>query len=190
MIKNVIQAITEDEVGVVKGALAQFDNPADLLHAAEKVREAGYTKWDTHSPFPVHGMDDAMGLKPSKLGWIVAICGFCGGSGAMLLQWWVATHGYALNISGKPLFSMPAFIPVTFELTILASAFAAVFGMFAFNMLPRFHHPVFYSDRFKAFSDDGFFISVEVEDDLFFEDKTQDFLKSLGPSHVELVVSN
>jgi hypothetical protein len=178
------------KTGKTVGILARFDNPGELLHAAEKVRAAGYRRFDCHSPFPIHGMDRAMGLPPSKLGWLVAFCGLCGCSFGLLMQWWVNVEAYSLNISNKPIFALPAFIPVTFELTILFSAFGAVFGMLAFNLMPRAHHPVFYSDNFHAALDDGFFVSIEAEDPLFDARHTQAFLQDIHAHNIELLVEN
>ena len=125
------------------GVLAEFDSPKSLYHVAQKVRDEGYTKWDAFSPFPIHGMDGAMGLKESILGWIVVIGGAVGLSFGFGLQTWVATTAYKIIVSGKPLFSYQAFVPVTFELMVLFSAFAAVFGMFILNRLPQHYHPLF-----------------------------------------------
>ena len=172
------------------GVLARFNSPGDLMHAAEKVRDAGYRKFDCHSPFPIHGMDAAMGLGPSKLGWVVAFCGLCGCLTGLFMQWWINVEAYSLNISNKPIFALQAFIPVTFELTILFSAFGAVFGMFAFNLLPRAHHPVFYSDQIHAAGDDGFFVSIEAEDPLFDDKQTASFLEDIHGTNVELLVEN
>lgn len=174
----------------ILGILAQFDNPADLLQAAREVRRAGYSKYDCHSPFPVHGLDDAMGLKRSRLGWIVGLAALIGTSGALALQWWTSTIDYPLIISGKPLFSYQAYVPVTFALGVLLSAFAALVGMLALNGLPRFNHPVFNSDRFDSASDDGFFISIEIGDPKFDRDKTREFLKSIGGKNIEILEEN
>jgi hypothetical protein len=169
------------------GVLARFANPAELIDAAKKVRDAGYEKFDCHSPFPIHGMDDAMGLKRSPLGFIVGGMTLTGASLGMLLQWWTATIEYPLIIAGKPFFSWQAFIIVTFALFVLFGAFGAVFGMFHLNRLPRLHHPLFYSDNFAKVTDDGFFVSIEVEDAKFDEKQTREFLTSIGGVDVELV---
>lgn len=171
----------------VYGVLAEFADPGELMHAAEKVRDAGFSQWDVHSPFPVHGMDKAMGLKPSGLGGIAFIVAVGGGLAALGFQCWVHMVDYPLSIAGKPLMSIPAFIPITFEVTILSAAFATVFGMFALNKLPRLHHPLFYSDRFAKATDDAFFISIEAKDDKFDPQKTVAFLKSIGGTNVELL---
>ncbi|HWL89659.1 MAG TPA: quinol:electron acceptor oxidoreductase subunit ActD [Polyangiaceae bacterium] len=169
--------------------LAEYRSAGDCLHAAEKLRDAGYTKFDTHTPFPVHGMDRAMGLPDSKLGWIVLVCGLTGTTAAFAMMHWMNDIDYPLVIGGKPptVGSLPSMIPIMFELTVLLAAFGAVFGMFHLNRLPRHHHPVFESERFRAFSDDKFFVSVEVEDPKFKLDRTRELLDKTRPSHVELV---
>ncbi len=171
----------------IHGMLVEFADPGALYHAAEKVRDAGYKKFDCHSPFPIHGMDSAMGMRRSKLGFVVAIIATGGAALGLLLQWWTATVDYPIVVSGKPLFSWQAFIIVTFAMLVLSGAFAAVFGMFHFNRLPRWHHPVFYSDNFKKASDDGFFISVEAGDPRFDTTATRDFLAGIGGTNLELL---
>ena len=167
--------------------LAEFNTPAEVLHAAEKLRDAGYTQFDTHSPFPIHGMDAAMGLKDSKLGLIVFPMALAGTTAAFLMMWWMNGVDYRLVIGGKPPYSLPSMVPIMFELTILFSAFATVFGMFHLNRLPRHHHPIFNSDRFKGFSDDKFFLSVESSDPKWNIERTKKLLEGCHPAHVELV---
>lgn len=169
--------------------LARFAGPRQLLNACTRLREAGYSRWDAHSPFPVHGLDRAMGLRQSPLPWIVLVLGLAGAAGGMLLQWWVAVRAYPLVISGKPLFSWPAFVPVTFELGVLFGALGAVFGMLGLNQLPTLHHPIFESVRFERVTDDGFFISVESGDPKFDPAGTREFLQGLGAEDVELIGS-
>lgn len=169
------------------GILAEFSHPANLKQAAEKVRDAGYKKFDCHSPFPIHGMDQAMGLKRSKLGYFIGVCAFLGAATGFGLQSWVHAIAYPTVISGKPYFAWQAYIVITFALLVLFGAFGSVFGMFHFNRLPRYHHPVFYSNRFEKFSDDGFFISIEVEDQNFDPVKSKQFLQSIGSKHVEIL---
>ena len=171
------------------GVLAEFATTADLYHACEQVRDAGYTKWDAHTPFPVHGLEKAMGLPRSPLPWIVLVTGFTGVAAGFLLQWWVHTRAYPLVISGKPFFAWPAFIPVTFEVGILFGALGAVFGMFALNRLPMHSHPLFNSRVFERASDDAFFISIESWDPKFDPSATGKLLESLGARRVELVES-
>ncbi len=165
--------------------LAQFAGPKELIMAAKKTRGAGYKKFDCHSPFPIHGMDQAMGEKQSMLGWIVGSMAFIGLTIGVLLQWWTSAVDYPIVISGKAFFSFQAFVPIAFELTVLLSAFGAVFGMFALNGLPRLHHPIFNSDRFTAASNNGFFLSVERADAKFDPIQTTSFLESIGGEHVE-----
>lgn len=167
--------------------LAEFEKPGQVLHAAEKVRDAGYKRWDVHTPFPVHGMDKAMGLGDSHLGWIVIASGLTGVTAGFLLMWWTNGIDYPLTIGGKPGFSLPSMVPVMFELTILLSAFGAVLGMLGLNQLPRHHHPVFYSERFERMTDDRFFISVEAADDKFDLEDTKTLLSGLHPLHLELI---
>lgn len=167
--------------------LAEFDNPDAIIHAAEKVRDAGFEKWDVHTPYPVHGMDGAMGMPDSRLGWIVLMCGLTGLSLAILMIQWMNGHDYPLIIGGKPPDAIASMVPIMFELTVLLSAFGAVFGMLGLNELPKHHHAVFYSDRFESFSHDKFFISIEAADKRFDLEKTRKLLESLHATHVELV---
>ncbi len=172
---------------MIHGILAEFRNPLDLKHAAEKVRDAGYNKFDCHSPFPVHGMDQAMGLKRSKLGFVIAFFAILGGLIGFALQSWTHSIAYPLTISGKPLFAWQAYIIIIFALFVLFGAISAVLGMLHFNRLPRLHHPVFYSENFKKATDDGFFISIESEDSKFSDTETKSFLESIGGDNVELL---
>ena len=169
--------------------LAEFDTPGECLHAAEALRDAGYKDYDTHSPFPIHGMDAAMGLPDSKLGLIVFPCGLLGVTGAFTMMHWMNNIDYPIIIGGKPasIASLPSMVPVMFELMVLLSAFAAVFGMLALNKLPRHHHPIFNSEKFAGFSNDKFFVSVESTDPKWNVDKTRKLLEGLHPTSVELV---
>lgn len=167
--------------------LAKYENTADILHAAEKVRKAGYTKFDVHTPFPVHGMDAAMGLPDSVVGWIVFGGGLTGVSCAYLMMWWMGGVDYPLIVGGKPGFTLPSSVPIMFELMVLFSAFGALFGMLALNKLPRHHHPVFESETFREATDDKFFISIEAEDPKFELSETKSMLETTHPTIVELV---
>lgn len=171
----------------IHGILAEFDNPGALLNAGKQLREKGYKKFDCHSPFPIHGMDDAMGLKRSPLGFIIALFAIIGGLVGLGLQTWAHSIEYPLVISGKPFFAWQAYIIVTFALFILFGAGAAVFGMLGLNKLPRYHHPLFYSDSFKKVTDDGFFVSIAVSDTQFDKKSTVDFLKSIGGKKIEII---
>lgn len=167
--------------------LAEFDSADALYRAAEKVRDAGYKEFDCHSPFPIHGMDEAMGLKRSPLGFIVFACGLMGLLFILWLTWWTGAIDYKFVISGKPYFSFQAYVPVLFAFTVLVSSITATIGMLAINQLPRLFHPLFNSDRFDKFSDDGFFVSIESGDSKYDEHKTSEFLKSIGGKHVEVL---
>ena len=173
--------------GQYYGVLAEFASPAELYHACERVRDAGFTRWDAHTPFPVHGLDKAMGLRRSPLPWIVLVMGLTGAAAGFALQWWVHTAAYPLVISGKPFFAWPAFIPVTFEVAILFAALGAVFGMFGLNRLPMHHHPLFQSKVFERVTDDAFFISIESWDPRFDATATRSLLQSAGARHIELL---
>ncbi len=178
------------------GVMAEFTTPAQIMKAAEKIRDAGYRWWDCHTPFPVHGLDKAMGIKPT----ILPILAFFGGlTGAVLglilevftnstgFDFWliVPVRGYEFLISGKPMHSYPAFIPVIFELTILMAASAVFFGMLIFNKLPTFYHPVFKSRRFARVTDDRFFLVIESRDPKFSRRKTRALLEELDPVSME-----
>jgi hypothetical protein len=167
--------------------LAEYDNTHDVMHAAEKVRDAGFERWDVHTPFPVHGMDKAMGMRDSPVGWIVLAMGLTGLATAFVLMWWTNGLDYPIVIGGKPGFSLPSMVPVMFELTVLLSAFGAVFGMFGLNQLPKHYHPVFYSERFERGSDDRFFISIDASDPAFDLEDTRVLLEKTHPSHIELI---
>lgn len=169
------------------GLLAEYETPAALYKACERVRDAGYGAWDAHTPFPVHGLEKAMGLGPSLIPWIVCVLGFSGAALGFGLQYWTSVIEYPLIISGKPFNSYPAFVPVTFELGILLGSFGAVFGMFGLNKLPTYYHSLFNSKRFARFSDDRFFIAIEARDPKYDPDKTRKLLESTGAVAVEEV---
>ena len=171
------------------GLGAEFADAASLFHAAEAMRDAGFKRWDVFSPFPIHGMDDAMGLGKSAVSYIVLCSGLTGTATALLLELGSAIYLYPLVVQGKPInfTTIPAFFPVIFELTVLFSAFGAVFGMLAMNLLPRWHHPLFNWDRFTKATDDGFFVVVEASDARFSEKATGDFLANLGATNITMV---
>lgn len=167
------------------GVLAEVRNPKALIDASEKVRKHGYSAWDTFSPFPIHGIDKAMGLKKSKLGGIVLGHGLLGFVGALSMIYFMMVVDYPINISGKTLLNIPAWIPVTFELTVLLSAFGAVFGMFFLCGLPRFNHPLYNVENFSRATDDGFFICIESDDPQFDREKVRQLLEEAGGYNVE-----
>ncbi len=174
----------------VFGILAQFENTLTLSNAAKAVRDAGFKKWDTHSPFPIHEMEHSMGIAGkavAPLAYAIGLGALTGVVGGYLMQWWI-NHDYFIVVQGKPTDgAWEPFIPVTFEMGILLTAFAAIFGMLAFNGLPRHHHPLFTSERFLSSSDDAFFISVEAKDENFDPESTRKLLEDAGATHIELV---
>jgi hypothetical protein len=181
--------------GKLYGVLAEFTTPAQIMHAAERVRQAGYKWFDCHVPFPVHGLDRVMGVRPTILPVLVFFGGLTGTLAALGLQIFTnATDislpamflaGYPFMISGKPYVSLPAFIPVTFELTVLLASLTAVFGMLILNGLPRLYHPLFKSRRFARATNDRFFLVIESRDPKFSRSRTEEFLQSLHPASVE-----
>lgn len=177
----------DEENKQIYGVLAEFRNPKELVDAASSVKKSGYQDFDTYAPFPIHGMEKAMGLKKSPLGWIVLGGALTGMIGALALMIWVMGYEYPMNISGKPFINFPVYIPITFELTVLLAAFATTFGMLALNKLPRFHNPLFNVDRFSKASDDGFFVHIEASDDLFSEEKVKKLFQDNGATHIETV---
>lgn len=166
------------------GVVAEFENPEVLIEAANKALDAGYSRMDAFTPFPVHGLPEAIGFKEGKVPWIIFIGGVCGCVGGMGLQWWVATQAYALNIGGKPLFSWPAFIPPAFETTILFAAFGAVFGMILLNRLPQPHHPVFETPNFDRASQDRFFLLIEAKDPMYDASAIRKMMEGAGALNV------
>lgn len=169
------------------GMMAEFANPATLSHAAEKIREEGFTKWDVHSPFPVHGMDEAMGLKPSKVTVVMGFACVTGFTCAWLMQWWMGKVDYPIAVAGKPLFAWEQATPILFELSVLFSAFGAILGMLMLNLLPRWNHPLFGKQRFLRVSDDRFIIAIEAADPKFDEAAVRRLFESLGGTHIDRV---
>jgi hypothetical protein len=186
------------ETGKLYGLLAECDSPAAIMAAAKKVRAEGYKWWDCMTPFPVHGLDKAMGVPNTILPWLVLGAGLTGTIVATILQaytnamsfeiWagvWV--RGYDFLISGKPLNSLPAWIPVMFELTVLLSATGTVGFLLLLCGLPRHYHPVFKCDKFSRVTDDRFFLLIEARDPNFYRDETESLLQSLDPLSVEVL---
>lgn len=169
------------------GLVAEFANPGALYQAVKAVRKKGYNRLDTFSPFPIHGMDAAMGLGTSKLGFIVMGGGLTGLSLGLYMQYWMNNVAYVMDVSGKPGFAIEQAVPVTFELTILCAALGAVGGMFALNKLPRPYNPLFFSRRFGKATDDGFFLQISVMDSQFDRAATADLLREVGALNVEYV---
>ncbi len=170
--------------------MAEFENEHDLLHAAEKVRDAGYTKTDAFTPFPVHGIDHALGIKPTILPFIVLCAGLTGLFTALLMQWWMNGVDYKYIISGKPFGITPASIPVSFELTILFSAFTSVLGMLALNGLPRFSNPVFTNAKFDRATNDRFFLYVDATDKYYNRESVRELLSSVHANSLDEVTED
>jgi len=169
------------------GLLAEFGDVNAVARAARGVRRAGFTRWDVHSPFPIHGIDYAMGIRPTILPWIVLGAALFGLTGGLILQWWVNAVDYKFLISGKPFWSLPANIPVIFETTVLCSAFTTGLGMLALNGLPRWSNPLLKSDRFRKVTDDKFFVVIDATDKKFDEVETTRLLNELGAQSIERV---
>jgi hypothetical protein len=166
------------------GILAEFDKPQDLLAAARKAWAAGYRRMEAYTPLPIEGLSEAIGFHHSRLPLLVLLGGLFGCGGGLLLQWWTSAVEYPLNIGGKPFASWPAFIPVTFETTILCASLTAVFGMLILNGLPMPYHAVFNVKSFALASRDKFFLCIEAEDAKFHRDETRRFLADLHPKEV------
>src|SRR6202047_5604172 len=169
--------------------IAEFPSARALYEAAEKVRDKGFRFWDVHSPFPIHGMNKAMGLGKSYLGYIIFCGGFSVFSTPAALEFIPSSFLYPLIVHGKPVnfFTVPAFFPVMFELTVLFSAFTAFFGVFVMNRLPRLHHPIFDYEQFRRVTDDAFFLIIEASDPRFSDTVTREFLEEIGGKDVTLL---
>jgi hypothetical protein len=171
----------------VYGVIGEFDDPRDLVDAGRKIREMGYTRLDAMTPFPVHGIDEAIGVPYSKLGWIVVCIGLCGTATALGLIYYCGAIADKFVIGGKPLFDFTFSIPITFELTILFSSFAAVIGMLVLNGLPRLYHPALnYCNAHRA-TDDRFLLVIEADDPKFHPQESAEHLRSVGAETVEVV---
>jgi hypothetical protein len=168
----------------VYGLLAEFDSPEQILAAAERARAAGYADMDAYSPFPVEGLSEALGVKKTRLPQLVFCGGLTGGTLGYLMQYFAAVVDYPINVGGRPFHSWIAFVPITFECTVLLAALTTVIGMLALNGLPRPHHPLFSSPRFVLASRSRFFLCIEAKDPLFDRERTRQFLESTHPAQV------
>ena len=169
------------------GLVAVFEQPGQLIAAAERARAEGYRRMDAYTPFPVHGLPEALGHRGVRLPWIVLIGGIIGAVLGYLMQYYAAAIDYPLNIGGRPYHSWPAFIPVTFEMTILFAALAAVLGMLALNGLPEPYHPLFNVPSFELASRTHFFLCIEATDPKFDLQQTKHFLERLEPIEISEV---
>jgi mono/diheme cytochrome c family protein len=172
------------------GILAEYDTPDQLVSAAEKVRSAGFEKWDTYSPFPVHGIDAAMGIKMTVLPWLTLGAGLTGLATAITMQWWMNAYDYPWLISGKPIWSIPANVPIMFELTVLFSAITTLVGMLMLNGLPHPSHPLDLVKRFARVTDDKFFLLIQAADGKFDEQDTRALIDATNPVAVENVMED
>ncbi|MEJ5170219.1 MAG: DUF3341 domain-containing protein [Fimbriimonadales bacterium] len=171
----------------VYGYIAEFEEAEQLVSAARKVADAGYRDFDAFSPFPIHGLPEAMRFKDARVPWIIFFCGLIGAVVGYGLQYYVTVFDYPMNVGGRPNHSWVQYIPITFECTVLFAALGAVVGMFGLNGLPRPYHPVFEAKNFERASEDRFFLVIEATDGKFDAEGTRRFLESLGPVEVNLV---
>ena len=171
----------------IYGVAAEFEDAARLLDALHELRRRGYQRLDACTPFPVHGLQEALGLRRSPLGWAALAAGLAGASGALLLQWWTGSVAYPLVIGGKPFFALEASVPVAFELAVLLASFAAVGGMLALNGLPRLYHPSLRHSRFGRASDDRFLLIIESDGPQFQPERALEALRSLGGRQAEVL---
>ena len=169
------------------GLMAEYDNPDAAVEAARSAYAEGYRRMDAYSPYPVEGLAEAIGFTRNRMPLIVLIGGLLGGAGAYFMQWYSATIHYPINVGGRPMHSWPAFIPITFELTVLGASLAAVLGMLGLNGLPMPYHPLFHVERFALASRDRFFLAIRAIDPLFDLAKTREFLQGLGAKEVSEV---
>lgn len=174
-----------DPVGAY-ALVAEFDNPEALIEASAMARTAGYKKMDAYSPFPVHGLSEAIGFTDTKVPWTVFTFGLIGGLTGYTLQWWTAVIDYPLNVGGRPLNSIPAFIPVTYEATILFAGLSAAIGMCIYNRLPKPYHSIFNARNFERCSRDRFFLGVEVDDPKYDEAELRQLMERAGALEVSI----
>lgn len=179
---------THSEESKVYGLIAEFDDPDHLVDATAKAYQAGYRQMDAYSPFPIHGLAEAMGVNKTLVAPITLVGGLTGAAAGFFMQWFASVVHYPYDIGGKPFNSWPSFVPIMFELTILFGAFAALGSMLLLNGLPMPYHPIFNAKRFERASSDGFFLCIECGDRQYDAEKTRDFLKGLGPLEVSEVM--
>lgn len=167
--------------------IAEWDTPEDLIAAAHRTHEAGYRHVESYTPFPVHGLAEALHFQDNRVPWTIFLGGVAGAATGWFLQVYVSAIAYPLNVAGRPLIAWPSFVPVTFECTVLFAAFAALLGMLGYNGLPRPHHPIFDAQHFDRASQDRFFLAIEATDPRFDVVETASFLRGLGAAAVSEV---
>lgn len=182
------KVVTPEHSGDTHAVMGVYDKPADAMHAAEQVRDAGYKCWDVHTPFPVHGMDDAMGLSHSKVGWFGFLGGVSGYALGMIMIYWMNAVDYRIVIGGKPMFSPFFAFPVSYECTILLTAFGTLFGMAFLNRLPKLHNPLLKNRTFcEGATHDKFIVVIETCDPRYSQTETRELLEDAGCKHIEYV---
>jgi len=179
--------VTEDGRRV-HGIMAEFATPGEAFHAAERIRDAGYRCWDVNTPFPIHDMEAAMGVRTTRLPYVVFAVGLTGVALAWLMQQFMNNWDYEFVVQGKPYGAWEPFVPIMFEMGVLAASFAALIGMLMRNGLPRFHHPLFSNERFLRTSDDRIVIAVEADDPVFEPEATRELLERAGGTEIDLVL--
>lgn len=178
---------TQSDSAKVYGLVAEFDDPDAILSAAQRTYKEGYRQFEAYTPFPIHGLDEAIGFKKNLVAPIVLAGGVTGAVSGFLMQYIAMVLHYPYLIGGRPPMSWPMFIPITFEMGILFAAFSAVIGMFAMNGLPMPYHPVFNAHRFELATRDAYFLCIEAGDDKYDEGETRTFLEGLGAKQVSVV---
>lgn len=178
-----VEAVVDKRYGII----AEFAEAEDLVHAAAAAKEAGYKRMEGYSPFPVHGLSDAIGFKDNRVPWIVFLAGVTGGCGGFAMQYYISVIDLPLNVGGRPMNSVPSFVPVTFECTILFAVLSAFLSVLALNLLPQPYHPIFNAKNFERASQDRFFLCIESDDPLFDDEGTKEFLAGLHPLDVSEV---
>jgi len=176
----------DDRFGIY-GLMAEFDSPEALVGATQRAYNEGYRRMDAYTPFPVEGLATALGSPRTHMSKLIGVAGLAGAVGGFFLVWWITVVAYPVNVAGRPLNSWPAYIPITFECTVLLASIIAVFGMLALNGFPEPYHPVFNVPRFQLASVNRFFLCIEARDPMFALDKTKEFLEGLGSHEVSEV---
>lgn len=181
------QTTVHEPVGDLYGIVAEFDTPEEIMEAARAARAEGYTRTDAYTPFAVEGLDEELGMKPTRLGWVMLLAGTAGLFLGFFMQWYANVVHYPLNIGGRPFNSWPNFIVITFEVTVILSSFAVGLAMLLRNGLPRLYHPIFNAPNFENVTRDKFFLCIESKDPRFDPDSTRRFLEGLRPTRVSEV---